>query len=89
MEDVRKGKGLKLEDEQFLREYNVLDWYIESCKKIMYMFLKVYAAVYVMMVFRIVYFKVYYKEVFYVMYFIVRVDDFDYVIIFKGRDVIR
>jgi len=40
MEDVRKGKGLKEEYEQIMREKKVPDWYIESCKKIKYMFPK-------------------------------------------------
>jgi len=40
MEDVRKGKGLKEEYEQIMREKKVPDWYIESCKKIKYMFRK-------------------------------------------------
>jgi len=53
MEDVRKGKGLKEEYEQIMREKKVPDWYIESCKKIKYMFPKAHAAAYVMMAFRI------------------------------------
>uniref|UniRef100_A0A7C5Z5D4 DNA polymerase III PolC-type n=1 Tax=Caldicellulosiruptor owensensis TaxID=55205 RepID=A0A7C5Z5D4_9FIRM len=89
MEDVRKGKGLKPEDEQLLRAHNVPDWYIESCKKITYMFPKAHAAAYVMMAFRIAYFKVHYKEAFYATYFTVRADDFDYATILKGRDAIR
>ncbi|AZT90807.1 PolC-type DNA polymerase III [Caldicellulosiruptor changbaiensis] len=89
MEDVRKGKGLKPEDEELLRSYGVPEWYIESCKKITYMFPKAHAAAYVMMAFRIAYFKVHYKEAFYATYFTVRADDFDYATILKGREFIR
>lgn len=89
MEQVRKGKGLKQEDEDLLKSYNIPEWYIESCKKITYMFPKAHAAAYVMMAFRIAYFKVHYKEAFYATYFTVRADDFDYATILKGREFIR
>ena len=52
MEDVRKGKGLKPEYEQLMREKQIPDWYIEFCKKIKYMFPKEHAADYVTMAFR-------------------------------------
>ena len=53
MESVRKGKGLSPEQETLMREKAVPDWYIDSCKKIKYMFPKAHAAAYVMMAFRI------------------------------------
>ena len=34
MESVRKGKGLTEEQEELMRENNVPEWYIDSCKKI-------------------------------------------------------
>src|SRR5690606_8696272 len=44
MDDVRKGKGLKPEYEELMKKHGVPDWYIESCKKIKYMFPKAHAA---------------------------------------------
>ena len=39
MEHVRKGKGLTPDEEKLMLEHSVPKWYIESCKKIKYMFL--------------------------------------------------
>ena len=85
MEKVRKGKGLTEEFEKIMRENNVPDWYIESCKRIKYMFPKGHAVAYVMMAIRIAYFKVYYPKAYYATYFTVRADDFDADLVVKGR----
>ena len=77
MESVRKGKGLEPKDEAAMKEAGIPDWYMDSCKKIKYMFPKAHAVAYVMMAFRIAYFKVYYPKEFYIAYFSVRADDFD------------
>lgn len=89
MEDVRKGRGLKPEYEAKMRECGVPDWYIESCKKIKYMFPKAHAVAYVTMAYRIAYFKVYYPEAFYATFFTVRADEFDAQMIVQGPEVIR
>ncbi|MDO5038207.1 PolC-type DNA polymerase III [Clostridium sp.] len=88
MEKVRKGKGLTEDDEKLMRENNVPDWYIESCKRIKYMFPKGHAVAYVMMAVRIAYYKVYYPEAYYATYFTVRADDFDADLICKGEGAI-
>lgn len=77
MEDVRKGRGLKSEYEDIMLEHDVPEWYIESCKKIKYMFPKAHAAAYVMMAFRIAWFKVNYPVEFYATYFTIKADEFD------------
>ena len=89
MESVRKGKGLKPEDEEAMRAANVPEWYIDSCKKIKYMFPKAHAVAYVTMAFRIAWFKVYHPVAFYIAYFSVRADDFDASIMAKGKAVAR
>ena len=86
MEKVRKGKGLSQEHEEIMLEYKVPNWYIESCKKIKYMFPKGHAVAYVMMAVRIAYFKVYYPKEYYTTYFTVRADDFDAEILIHGED---
>ncbi|MDP0494317.1 MAG: PolC-type DNA polymerase III [Fusobacterium sp. JB021] len=83
MEFVRKGKPSK-DPEQWqkysdiLKEKNVKDWYIESCKRIKYMFPKGHAVAYVMMAMRIAYFKVHYPLAFYAAYLTRKIDDFDF-----------
>lgn len=76
-ESVRKGKGLKPEQEKLMKAHNVPQWYIESCRKISYLFPKAHAAAYVMMGWRIAWFKVYYPLAFYATYFSVRASDFE------------
>jgi len=88
MENVRKGKGLTEEYENDMKENKVPQWYIDSCKKIEYMFPKAHAAAYVMLSFRIAYYKIHYPEAFYATYFTTKVFDFDVNIISKGQDAI-
>src|SRR5690606_30338853 len=86
MERVRKGRGLTEEQEDKMLKHDVPNWFIDSCKKIKYMFPKAHAAAYVLMAFRIAYFKVHYPEAFYATYFTVKADDFDIATILKGED---
>ncbi|MEI7884778.1 MAG: PolC-type DNA polymerase III [Clostridia bacterium] len=88
MEFVRKGNGLTEEFQASMREFDVPEWYIESCKKIKYMFPKAHAVAYVTMAFRIAYFKVHFPESFYATYFSVRADEFDADLILQGEDVV-
>jgi DNA polymerase-3 subunit alpha (Gram-positive type) len=89
MEKVRKGKGLKPEEEEAMRNLGIPEWYIESCNKIKYMFPKAHAAAYVTMSFRIAYFKVHYPQAFYATYFTTKSSDFDADLILKGEAAVR
>ncbi len=88
-ESVRKGRGLKPEQETLMKDHNVPQWYIESCRKISYLFPKAHAAAYVMMGWRIAWFKVHYPLAFYGTYFSVRASDFDPEPILGGIKVIN
>lgn len=85
MEAVRKGKGLRPEWEATMKENKVPAWYIDSCKKIKYMFPKAHAAAYVTMAFRIAWYKVYYPLAYYATFFTVRADEFDAQYICQGK----
>ncbi|MBR6357794.1 MAG: PolC-type DNA polymerase III, partial [Lachnospiraceae bacterium] len=85
MEAVRKGKGLKPEWEEAMRAQNVPEWYIESCKKIKYMFPKAHAAAYVMMAWRIAYCKINYPLAYYCAYFSIRASAFSYELMCLGK----
>jgi DNA polymerase-3 subunit alpha (Gram-positive type) len=89
MESVRKGKGLTPEFEEEMRKHDVPEWYIESCKKIKYMFPKAHAAAYVLMAVRIAYFKVHHPLLYYASYFTVRAEDFDLDVMIQGSAAIR
>jgi len=93
METVRKGKALKdpkfPEYEALMREYQVPEWYIESCKKIKYMFPKAHAAAYVMMAFRIAWFKVHIPKAYYAAYFTIRAKAFDAEYMIFGKEKVK
>ena len=82
MENVRKGKGIDAKGkdthyEEELREGNIPEWFIESCKKISYLFPRAHAVAYVMMAFRIAWFKINHPLAFYAAYFSIRAKAFD------------
>lgn len=96
MEAVRKGaihKGKPwpegIEDE--MRQHEVPEWYIDSCKKIKYLFPKAHAAAYVMMAFRIAWFKVHHPLAYYAAYFYRRSqkDGFDAVMMTHGIETVK
>lgn len=88
MEHVRKGKGLTEEEEQLMVENDVPDWYIDSCKKIKYMFPRAHAVAYVLMSMREAYYKVYHPLEFYAVYFTSKAANFDEKVILKGQKAV-
>ncbi len=93
MEAVRKGKvakgGFAPGWEEAMREHDVPDWYIESCRKIKYMFPKAHAVAYLMSAIRLMWYKIYHPLAFYAVYFTVRGDDIDYDAAVGGAAVAR
>ncbi len=94
METVRKGKATsdpekwaKFEAE--MREHDVPEWYIDSCKKIKYMFPKAHAAAYIMMAFRIAWFKVHIPLAYYAAYFTIRAKAFDAEHMIFGKEKVK
>lgn len=88
MESVRKGKGLNDEWKTLMAQYDVPDWYIQSCLKIKYMFPKAHAVAYVLMAVRVAWFKVHHPMVYYATYFTLRSDVNEYESIIAGYDAV-
>ena len=77
MENVRKGKGLKSEWIDIMKQHGVDDWYIDSCQKIKYMFPKAHAVAYVLMAVRVAYYKLYYPLDYYISFLSLRANAYD------------
>ena len=86
MEAVRKGRGLPDGAEQEMIDHEVPDWYIDSCKKIKYLFPKAHAVAYVMMALRIAWFKVHRPLAFYATFFSIRAKAFDATVMCQGME---
>lgn len=89
MEKVRKGKGLTEEQEKIMNNLDLPEWYIDSCKKIKYMFPKAHAVAYVMLSFRIAYYKLNYPLAFYATYFTIKLNDFNGENIIEGPNFLK
>ena len=89
MEKVRKGKGLTEEQESIMKNLDLPEWYIDSCKKIKYMFPKAHAVAYVMLSFRIAYYKLNYPLAFYATFFTIKLNDFNGENIIEGPNFLK
>ena len=96
MEAVRKGRVKKSgsfpgDAEEQMRSMGVPEWWIESARKIAYLFPKAHAVAYVMMAFRIAWFKVHEPLAFYSAYFYRRSQKggFDAAMMTGGTDAVR
>lgn len=82
MELTRKGKvakaGFPEGVEEELKACGVEEWYLESCRKIKYMFPKAHAVAYLIAAMRMMWFKIHHPQAFYATYFTVRGEDIDY-----------
>lgn len=88
MEMVRKNKKGKPIPEDMvaaMREKNVPEWYIDSLRKIKYMFPKAHAAAYVMSAIRLGWYKVHQPVAFYCAILTVAPDGFDATVVARGR----
>lgn len=98
MENVRKGKGIdklnkvgekETDYEDQMRAGGIPDWFIDSCKKISYLFPRAHAVAYVMMAFRIAWFKINYPLAFYAAYYSIRAKAYDMKIMASSLEVQR
>ncbi|MBQ7171304.1 MAG: PolC-type DNA polymerase III [Clostridia bacterium] len=92
METVRKNKaGAPIPDEMVenMRSHGVPEWYIDSCRKIRYMFPKAHAAAYVISALRLAWYKIYYPREFYAAFFTVAPGGFDSAIVLGGMSAIN
>ena len=88
-ESLRKGYNLPDGSEAEMLRYNIPTWYIESCKKVTYLFPKAHAVAYIMMAFRIAWFKVHKPLEFYSAHFYRRRKSFDVEIMTRGIEKVR
>ncbi len=93
-EFVRKGRPTKEPEgwvpfSDSMRSLEIPEWFIESCRRIKYMFPKAHACAYVMMAYRVAYFKVYYPLYYYSAFFSIRRSDFDVTAMIGGKEIIR
>jgi DNA polymerase-3 subunit alpha (Gram-positive type) len=93
MEKTRKGivakVGFPEGAEDAMRACDVPEWYMESCRKIKYMFPKAHAAAYVIAALRLGWYKIYKPTEYYTAFLTVRGGDLDAFTVAQGRDAVR
>lgn len=91
-EITRRGNAAKLFDEeiyQAFKDNDIPDWYVESCKKIKYMFPKAHAAAYVTGAVKLGWFKVYYPAEFYSAVLTKHTENLDVSCILDGKASVK
>lgn len=89
MESVRKGRGLKDEWIEIMKDHGVADWYINSAQTIKYLFPKAHAVAYCIMGVRVAWFKVHRPLDFYGQFFTLRANAYELETMLGGADVIE
>ena len=74
-EKLHQYKELESSELELMKNNGVPDWYIESCKKIRYLFPRAHAASYVLTSYREAYYKAHYPLEFYCAYLSMNVDE--------------
>jgi len=91
-EITRKGgaaSGFNDEIYEAFKACGVPDWYVESCKKIKYMFPKAHAAAYVTGAVKLGWFKVYHPREFYASALIRHTENIEAEVVVKGRQAVK
>ncbi|MGN0682510.1 MAG: PolC-type DNA polymerase III, partial [Oscillospiraceae bacterium] len=92
MEITRKGGAKKKFDDeiyQAFKDNNVPDWYVESCKKIKYMFPKAHAAAYVTAAVKLAWFKIHKPAEFYAATLSKHTENLELETILQGRAAVK
>ncbi|MDE7229063.1 MAG: PolC-type DNA polymerase III [Oscillospiraceae bacterium] len=92
MEITRKGNAKKLfNDEiyQAFKDHDVEDWYVESCKKIKYMFPKAHAAAYVTAAIKLAWFKIHRPVEFYAATLTKHTENLEIDTVLSGKDAVK
>ncbi len=92
MEITRKGNAKKLFDETIynaFKENNVPEWYVESCKKIKYMFPKAHAAAYVTGAVKLGWFKIYRPSAFYAAVLTKHTENIEVNTVLEGKAAVK
>ena len=72
------------EEAELMMKHDTPQWYVDSCRKIKYMFPRAHAVAYVTMAYRIAWFKVYYPWAFYAAHLTTKIDDFNWNVVKEG-----
>ena len=88
MESVQNGKGLIPAWEKAMRQNDIPDWYIDSCRKINHLLSKTEAVGNVMIAFRIAWYKIYYPQEFYTAYFNLYAGEEEIQLIGEGKETV-
>lgn len=93
MEKTRKGivakSGFPEGAEEAMRKCDVPEWYMDSCRKIKYMFPKAHAAAYVIAALRLGWYKIYKPVEYYTAFLTVRGGDLDAATVMKGHAAVK